>query len=93
MEIAAGVAVAAALDCIHADSDSAVLVGRHRVGGMRKAALRLCALARPALVLAAHLQQTPGSTQVTAALSLPHLYLECAKHKRQLETELEGLLP
>lgn len=58
MEIAAGVAVAAALDCIHADSDSAVLVGRHRVGGMRKAALRLGTLARPALKLAAHLQQT-----------------------------------
>lgn len=39
MEIAAGVAVAAALDCVHADSDSTVLVGSHRVGGMRKAAL------------------------------------------------------
>lgn len=61
MEIAAGVAVAAALDCVHADSDSTVLVGSHRVGGMRKATFRLGALARPALVLTAHLQQiTPA---------------------------------
>lgn len=60
VEIAAGVAVAPALDCVHADSDRAVLIGSHGVGGMREAAFALCAFARPALELTAHLQQNPA---------------------------------
>jgi len=55
VEIAARVAVASPLHCVHADRDCAVFVGRHGVGGMRKAALTFSTFARPSLVLATDL--------------------------------------
>lgn len=58
MEIAAGVAIAASHHWVHADSHCTVFVGGHSVGGMRKAALTFCTLARTSLELTAHLQQT-----------------------------------
>ncbi|GBP23067.1 hypothetical protein EVAR_13086_1 [Eumeta japonica] len=59
VEIAAGVADAAALDGVHAHRDTAVIVRGHRGRRVREAALGLGALARAALELPAHLRHRP----------------------------------
>lgn len=55
VEIAAGVADAAALDGVHAHRDTAVVVRGHGRRRVREPTLRLGALARAALELPAHL--------------------------------------
>lgn len=61
VEIAAGVAAAAALHSVHAHRHGAVLVRRHRARGVREPALRLGPLARAPLELAAHLHTHTAS--------------------------------
>lgn len=72
VEIAAGVADAAALDGVHAHRDTAVVVrgdGRRRV---REATLGLGALARAALELPAHLHHhTPAMSAARPDRALP----------------------
>lgn len=61
VEIAAGVADAAALDCVHAHRDTAVVVRGHGRRRVCEATLGLGALARAALELPAHLHHhTPA---------------------------------
>lgn len=57
VEIAAGVADAAALDGVHAHRDTAVVVRAHGRRRVREATLRLRALARAAQELPAHLHR------------------------------------
>lgn len=57
VEIAARVARASTLDCVHADGDGAIRRGGACVSGVGKAALT--ALTSAALELAAHLQPQP----------------------------------
>lgn len=62
VEIAAGVADAAALDGVHAHRDTAVVVRGHGRRRVREAALGLGALARAAQELPAHLHHNSAST-------------------------------
>lgn len=91
VEIAAGVADAAALDGVHAHRDTAVVVrgdGRRRV---REATLGLGALARAALELPAHLHHhtpamsplAPSRPRARALLALPALLALLAVRARR----------
>lgn len=67
VEIAAGVADAAALDCVHAHRDTAVVVRGDGGRRVREATLGLGALARAALELPAHLpHHTPAMSAARA---------------------------
>lgn len=72
VEIAAGVAAAAALHGVHAHRDAAVVVRHDRRRRVREPALGLHALARAALVLAAHLcNHQPPPAQRPRARTAP----------------------
>lgn len=72
VEIAAGVADAAALDGVHAHRDTAVLVRAHGRRRVREPTLRLGALARAARPLPAHLHHhTPPMAPVGRRLAAP----------------------
>lgn len=74
VEIAAGVAAAAALDGVHAHGDGAVRVRGHGTRGVREPALRLRPLARATLELAAHLRTPPRRTQRQRPDTLDHTH-------------------
>lgn len=70
VEIAAGVADAAALDGVHAHRDTAVVVRGHGRRRVCEATLGLGALARAALELPAHLHHhTPAMSPLASRLS------------------------
>lgn len=75
VEIAAGVADAAALDGVHAHRDTAVVVRDHGRRRVREATLGLGALARAALELPAHLHHhTPACPPLARRALLPSVY-------------------
>ncbi|CAG9567335.1 unnamed protein product [Danaus chrysippus] len=75
VEIAAGVADAAALDGVHAHRDTAVVVSDHRRRRVREATLGLGPLARAAQELPAHLHHhTPAMSRPAARPLAPPRY-------------------